>query len=1143
MDEEILNTTEEIENEEEPVVEANTQSADVSANSTSSSEEITRILQLIKTRTLEAGDTSISWKDLVEFLKNESTHLGHAAPINESDFGGITTLFNQIDNKADMDNTNEGDNPFDYDKFVKRLVDNPQLNFWNESVGTLVRKVADLLGSSEKGEWSSTITPNSGGITYADTPEGEEYPTAVTETDGTIGISNGSLKEGFRVRGIKNANAGNFFNKKDTTSGRTATWVIPNYNIDAATYDGVRGNDRMMSALESHKEMQFTHTQDQSAVNNNMNKYLRLIMPKYLRRVEVEDLNRNFWVIGQTLTAISAFLFDENGPLPEIFKGILSEITQLWENIMYLWVSLAAEQNATKYTKVHTEVVYLPNNELEDHMSYDNFISSSDTIDWNTIESRLSYLIDSYPECNLCIIPVYRRGNYKHNYYNTEVWPGILLYDRNINNGKFCRLSWWNPDDNRSEGRFYIPEDLAHCVTGFYEKNNKWYIKIPFSELKDTETEKEYCAAVRSIPTVNVTYENGKFVINDFRIDFYDMCLQKLHSDEDVSTFRVAWLGMQKSGELGYTKWEIDVKNKKAIGYYKDGTFQEETVPDIIEFVTRSIDAERSQDDLGTTSSTGYYLGEMISSFDTSEIPSLDTYTPVVEPLNFTPLQDYLQTGYGGTDGIIGTIKTTNVNHIKAIHKTLNEDDDKIYLYTAQQRSGLYKGNQNVLGSYYAHNKTKQKTDNSNNYERYVKSGKKLTTVTGSEYDDYNRYRETVKVGALLSIPRLNKEPIAIPNYTYIYKLLHTIEPLAGTSKPQHWVNLIKQGSSNGAPGRMMASFCTILPNANNKLTLTRDRHGGIKTIYYWYTKNGADMTKDNWRLIITNVTYNYGVFPQYRTFNSNYAIEGTQNTNFSDLKQFLPDWRNVPSYGAYKADSYTGSNKYYAGLTANSPSTPIEEPINWSPNFFSNESYYLPERLYGWEMTKEDFENFLGTSSGKTFIVNKEDSNFFTGGTRISVNDSQGEMHFTMTSAFRNKLDSIPSSGVLPDNWLDGSYANGRVLGSGQNAYYATVIEVNSTLITPKGQTYSWKKRKIRDTYSVVDGTGFEFYTNSKDTFTKNGQIITPHAYLLDSNYKLREMGGDYSELFESEPPYNDNGSPKINFEYYPYNGHPKQS
>ena len=49
-------------------------------------------------------------------------------------------------------------------------------------------------------------------------------------------------------------------------------------------------------------------------------------MPQYKRRVEVEDLNRNFWVIGQVLAGICIDIFDPNGPIGAMIKGLLNEI-------------------------------------------------------------------------------------------------------------------------------------------------------------------------------------------------------------------------------------------------------------------------------------------------------------------------------------------------------------------------------------------------------------------------------------------------------------------------------------------------------------------------------------------------------------------------------------------------------------------------------------------------------------------------------------------------------------------------------------------------------------------------------------------------------------------------------------------------
>lgn len=55
-----------------------------------------------------------------------------------------------------------------------------------------------------------------------------------------------------------------------------------------------------------------------------INYYLNLLMPQYKRRVEVEDLNENFWVIGQVLDSVVGTLFGENCLLDTIIALVAS---------------------------------------------------------------------------------------------------------------------------------------------------------------------------------------------------------------------------------------------------------------------------------------------------------------------------------------------------------------------------------------------------------------------------------------------------------------------------------------------------------------------------------------------------------------------------------------------------------------------------------------------------------------------------------------------------------------------------------------------------------------------------------------------------------------------------------------------------
>jgi hypothetical protein len=81
-------------------------------------------------------------------------------------------------------------------------------------------------------------------------------------------------------------------------------------------------------------------------------------MPQYGRRVEIEDLDRNFWVIAQTIAAISAYLFDPDNPLSKMWEGLTREVSEIWENILYLWTGIAAATQKKNGSEV--AIIHLP---------------------------------------------------------------------------------------------------------------------------------------------------------------------------------------------------------------------------------------------------------------------------------------------------------------------------------------------------------------------------------------------------------------------------------------------------------------------------------------------------------------------------------------------------------------------------------------------------------------------------------------------------------------------------------------------------------------------------------------------------------------------------------------------------------------
>ena len=202
-------------------------------------------------------------------------------------------------------------------------------------------------------------------------------------------------------------------------------------NASNQTYAVVRGNDLIESVIKYSNNLNYT--------NNSLAIALRLLMPKYVRYLEVEDLNRNFWVISQVLTGLCNFIFEDTG-LKSILDGMLNEIIQLWQNVEYLWGAYALLSQKPTYTDVHCEVVPVPVDTIRNYIKFDDFedanVNSQTTpqaaleVAWN----KLQYLKNQYTESNLFIIPYFRINNYEHNYYETEYYPGIIYYDRNTDN-------------------------------------------------------------------------------------------------------------------------------------------------------------------------------------------------------------------------------------------------------------------------------------------------------------------------------------------------------------------------------------------------------------------------------------------------------------------------------------------------------------------------------------------------------------------------------------------------------------------------------------------------------------------------------------------------------------------------------------
>lgn len=648
------------------------------------------------------------WKELLEFLRSEnnSANLSHFFVRDSDDIDNnneTSSVFGRIDELADLDNTvltnlitnlvgNNYSNMSNIDlSTASGMKSNFNNYFWNESVNKLIAT------------WLSRMNYNSMIILESDND---------TDTNsGTIKTSGAS----FKIKDVKKANAGNNFNDNNTTNSNV--YVKPWFNIDRQTYSQVRGSDAITEVLKDGSNLQFTH--------KNTSDWIRLLMPEYKRTVEVEDLDRNFWVIGQIITAISAYLFDDNGAIPIIFKSLIEETTQLWENVLYLWALLAMVTREPFYTKVHCEYVTLNNTVYEPYVKFDDFDKSlttplgSLTPEQNksivqSIWNKLNYLVDTYPNCNLCIVPEIRYGNYESNYYNWVSIPGVFLFDRNAskkynstgenvdkiiagNGANFETLNADNPvvtfiafnDGGGNVGTILNNYTINNYSIGkestselgkrlySYAKNEKdedgnYLYYGPFSRIANKKglISNKYYAGARIIPDFAVSYgidtsvtpNKGYFKSSIgsgsiFSIKFYDAVSEIMSLGNNGAIMERRW---NINGDMVYNEWSSELSYSS--DYAKD-TPKEKNEKNFVK---------------------GIYFGELLSNYS---ISPLATFNIKTETVMFEPL---------GGPGYVLNAKASqsdweqyNAQQNGGLYSKIKDSDDDNYLTNLKEANGI----------------------------------------------------------------------------------------------------------------------------------------------------------------------------------------------------------------------------------------------------------------------------------------------------------------------------------------------------------------------------------------------------------------------------------------------------------------------
>lgn len=535
---------------------------------------------------MEGLDKSEFWREI----------LGYMTSFNKKDLPltagsiGNETVFKEISERIDID---KKVNNF-YDKIVSFIRENQDDSLWNESVSQIILEYLKKTDATINNEYED-FNPNK-----------EINKTPIKIEHGSINV--GGNIEKFKVSDIKNADAGFMFGNP---------WVRPQYNVDGETYASVRGDDKNIYALNNDEKLQYTREQKEGYSQLEISKWTRLLMPQYLRYVEVEDLNRNFWVISQVLTALCAYIFDDSSPY-NLYGKITSELAQLWENVLYLWLLNALMDKQKFYEDIHYEIVFVPNDSTLSYRKFDNFdnIQNLDGEElWEEIDKRLEYLIADYPESNLCIVPVIRMGNYKHNYFSKCGYPGIWIYDRNQTEDKITHIkfSLKNISSYKSLNSNYsfpvIDISLDYYQDNLYgvkevEEEYKYY--YPLSSVP-TEEAKKYYGLVRpkyELGGLDIAEdkETGRKYLNIsnliFRVSFND--LGNKIADQELKEEKVLDYSKEKETNQEDKYVILKMRHKESEG------FSIEEIEDISE-------EERKYTNGKIEINKGYYQGEIPS--------------------------------------------------------------------------------------------------------------------------------------------------------------------------------------------------------------------------------------------------------------------------------------------------------------------------------------------------------------------------------------------------------------------------------------------------------------------------------------------------------------------------------------------------
>lgn len=440
-------------------------------------------------------------------------------PLRQSDLENTRSLGDFINDFADLSEQSTEE----IHTHITELLENSQPLeesdhdlFWNFSVNKLIYDVIDT--------YKSYTDFKEDGVIYWDDKE-------------------------FHISDIVHADAGNAFDYDLEHDIVINELVVPWKNQDLATFKEVMG-DQFCVSINNSKKTQFTRTRSEE-----YDEWIRLLMPQNNKRVEVIDLNRNFWVISMVLSEICMYLFGEDAPYINLFKRTLNEIMQLWENTLYLWLALGMYCN-TASSNIHIEFCSVPPSVQSHDRQYDYAYNNASI---GTIKERLHYLIDKYPKRILVVIPFIRSDFIGESKHQSIAFPYLLWHFPFEEDYSYTRLKVNRGiDTTPSDVKILANEErsdsnkilgLKDYLVGYRELGQK--VIVSTDSLYDICNKYEhliyrYDAAARIVPSIGVDTNGQLLKLKDFQFRIYDAVRQAV-SDTETSPM-ILWLNGQVTG-------------------------------------------------------------------------------------------------------------------------------------------------------------------------------------------------------------------------------------------------------------------------------------------------------------------------------------------------------------------------------------------------------------------------------------------------------------------------------------------------------------------------------------------------------------------------------------------------------------------